>query len=263
MVRRVGIFLGIFLGAFLGIFLGTSVIHWICPGTFDLGGERHGPLLTARRRYSPSDSSIGLLVSEGRPTRRGFEVTPGTFLTSHLELLFPGFTRRHKLSTLVSGLKPFPLFSHCLPGSPYQLDLGTLCFWAAYFSHQDGDTHHDRRDKISLRSPYTLTSIFLTFHISWLVQLGNSRLEGAPYDQKSPFCTLLILELQRVFLGAAGGVGEDLLETSPLQTDSYDIPKISLSHEPGKYFLPFAMTLRSKKKRKRWREHLNPSSLVF
>jgi len=133
MVRRVGIFLGIFLGAFLGIFLGTSVIHWICPGTFDLGGERHGPLLTARRRYSPSDSSIGLLVSEGRPTRREFEVTPGTFLTSHLELLFPGFTRRHKLSTLVSGLKPFPLFSHCLPGSPYQLDLGTSLFLGCVF----------------------------------------------------------------------------------------------------------------------------------
>ena len=136
MVRRVGIFLGIFLGAFLGIFLGTSVIHWICPGTFDLGGERHGPLLTARRRYSPSDSSIGLLVSEGRPTRRGFEEH-----TSHLELLFPGFTRRHKLSTLVSGLKAYQLFSHCLSGSPYQLDLGTLCFCAAHFSRQDGDSH--------------------------------------------------------------------------------------------------------------------------
>jgi len=108
------------------------------------------------------------------------------------------------------------------------------------------------------------TSLFLPFHITWLVQLanklGNSRLEGAPYDQKSPFCTLLILELQRVFLGSVGRVEEDLLlETSPRQTDSYDIfTTVSLSHEPGKYFLPPAMTLRSKKKRKRWRKHLNP-----
>ena len=108
------------------------------------------------------------------------------------------------------------------------------------------------------------TSLFLPFHITWLVQLanklGNSRLEGAPYDQKSPFCTLLILELQRVFLGSVGRVEEDLLlETSPRQTDSYDIfTTVSLSHERGKYFLPSAMTLRSKKKRKRWRKHLNP-----